>query len=156
MKTQILYGDRLGKQGELRLGCSAILFDEGRERVYMTQRTDNGMWCLPSGRVDPGESVEEAVLREFWEETGLRGRVTRFLGVYSDPNRLVIYPDGNKAHIVSLSFEVELVGGEAGLSDETTAYGFYTLEEIGQLDVLLGHVERIKDALKPEGVPFVK
>lgn len=156
MKTQILYGDRLGSQGEVRVGCSAILFDEEREKVFLTQRADNGMWCLPGGRVDPGESVEEAVLRELWEETGLRGRVTRFLGVYSDPNRLVIYPDGNKAHIVALSFEVEATGGEAGLSNETTDFGFFTLAEAGQMEIISNHLERILDALKAEGVPFVK
>lgn len=156
MKTQILYGDRLGSQGEVRVGCSAILFDEGREKVFLTRRADNGMWCLPGGRVDPGESVEEAVLRELWEETGLRGRVTRFLGVYSDPNRLVIYPDGNKAHIVALSFEVEATGGEAGLSNETTDFGFFTLAEAAQMEIISNHYERVLDALKAEGVPFVK
>jgi 8-oxo-dGTP pyrophosphatase MutT (NUDIX family) len=156
MKTQILHGDRLGSQGEVRVGCSALLFDERRERVFLTQRTDNGMWCLPGGRVDPGESVEEAVLRELLEETGLRGRVTRFLGVYSDPNRLVIYPDGNKAHIVALSFEVEVLGGEPGLSNETTAFGFFSLEQAAQMDIISNHHERILDALKAEGVPFVK
>lgn len=156
MKTQILYGDRLGRQGEVRLGCSAIFFDERREKVFLTRRTDNGMWCLPGGRVDPGESVEEAVLRELWEETGLRGRVTRFLGVYSDPNRLVIYPDGNKVHIVALSFEVEVTGGEPGLSNETTDFGFFTLAEAGQMEIISNHYERVLDALKEEGVPVVK
>jgi 8-oxo-dGTP pyrophosphatase MutT (NUDIX family) len=156
MKTQILHGDRLGSQGEVRVGCSALLFDERRERVFLTQRTDNGMWCLPGGRVDPGESVEEAVLRELLEETGLRGRVTRFLGVYSDPNRLVIYPDGNKAHIVALSFEVEVLGGEPGLSNETTAFGFFSLDEAAQMEIISNHHERILDALKAEGIPFVK
>ena len=156
MKTQILHGDRLGSQGEVRVGCSALLFDERRERVFLTQRADNGMWCLPGGRVDPGESVEEAVLRELWEETGLRGRVTRFLGVYSDPNRLVIYPDGNKAHIVALSFEVEVLGGEAGLSNETTAFGFFSLQDAAQMEMISNHHERILDALQAEGIPFVK
>ncbi len=156
MKTQILYGDRLGRQGEVRLGCSAIFFDERREKVFLTRRTDNGMWCLPGGRVDPGESVEEAVLRELWEETGLRGRVTRFLGVYSDPNRLVIYPDGNKVHIVALSFEVEVTGGEPGLSNETTDFGFFTLAEAAQMGIISNHFERVLDALKNEGVPVVK
>lgn len=156
MKTQILHGDRLGSQGEVRVGCSALLFDERRERVFLTQRADNGMWCLPGGRVDPGESVEEAVLRELWEETGLRGRVTRFLGVYSDPNRLVIYPDGNKAHIVALSFEVEVLDGQPSLSNETTAFGFFSLKQAAQMDIISNHHERILDALKAEGVPFVK
>ena len=82
--------------------------------------------------------------------------MTRFLGVYSDPNRLVIYPDGNKVHIIALSFEVEVTGGEPGLSNETTDFGFFTLAEAGQMEIISNHYERVLDALKDEGVPVVK
>jgi hypothetical protein len=73
-----------------------------------------------------------------------------------DPNRLVIYPDGNKAHIVALSFEVEVLDGQPGLSNETTAFGFFSLQEAAQMDIISNHHERILDALKAERVPFVK
>ena len=43
--TQVLFGPRLGKEGKLRVGCSATIFDEKREKVLLTQRTDNGRWC---------------------------------------------------------------------------------------------------------------
>jgi len=58
-QTQVLYGDRIAKQGKIRLGCSAAIFDV-QGRVLLTKRTDNGQWCLPSGGVEPGESVAEA------------------------------------------------------------------------------------------------
>ena len=88
--TQILYGDRIGRQGNIRLGCSAVLFDVNREKVLLTRRADNGRWCLPSGGVEPGESVTEACIRETLEETGLRVRVKRLTSVFSSPDRLVI------------------------------------------------------------------
>jgi 8-oxo-dGTP pyrophosphatase MutT (NUDIX family) len=69
--TQVLHGERLGKQGQLRLGCTGIIFDE-HKRVLLTRRTDNGQWCLPGGGMDAGESAAEACERELWEETGLR------------------------------------------------------------------------------------
>jgi len=59
-KTRVMFGERIAKEGTLRLGCSAIIFDEGREKVLLTRRTDNGQWCLPGGRVEAGESVSEA------------------------------------------------------------------------------------------------
>ena len=66
--TQIIYGDRVGKQGKIRVGCSAIIFnDEGR--FLLTRRSDNGQWCLPSGGLEPGESLEETCIREVFEET---------------------------------------------------------------------------------------
>jgi ADP-ribose pyrophosphatase YjhB (NUDIX family) len=144
--TQVLYGPRLGKQGKLRLGCSAAIFDEGG-RVLLTRRADNGQWCLPGGGVESGESAAEACEREVFEETGLRVRVRRLVGVYSHPDQLVIYPDGNKAFIVALHFTAEVVGGEPGLSNETTDFGYFTVEEVEGLEMLGRHKERLIDTL---------
>lgn len=146
-QTQVLYGERLGKQGELRIGCSAIIFDETRGKVLLTQRTDNGRWCLPGGRMESGESASETCEREVWEETGLKVRVKRLIGVYSNPNQLVIYPDGNKVFIVVLNFEAEVIEGELGLSNETTAIGYYSLQEMENMPMHGEHKSRVEDAL---------
>lgn len=145
--TQILYGDRFGKQGELRVGCSATIFDEKRQKVLLTQRTDNGRWCLPGGRMESGESAAEACEREVWEETGLRVRVKRLIGIYSDPDQLVIYPDGNKVFLVVLGFEVDIIDGVLGLSDETTDVGYFTLAEMESMPMHGNHKSRVEDAL---------
>jgi 8-oxo-dGTP pyrophosphatase MutT (NUDIX family) len=145
--TQVIYGPGLGKEGKLRVGCSAMIFDSKREKVLLTQRADNGRWCLPGGGMESGESVAQACEREVWEETGLRARVTRLVGVYSNPDQLVIYPDGNKAFFVVMSFEAEIMGGELGLSDETTAFGYFSLEEMESMPMHARHKERVEDAL---------
>jgi ADP-ribose pyrophosphatase YjhB (NUDIX family) len=153
--TQVLYGPRLGKQGKIRLGCSAAIFDE-RGRILLTRRTDNGQWCLPGGRMESGESAAEACEREVFEETGLNVRVTRLVGVYSHPDQLVVYPDGNKAHIVALHFEAEVISGEPGLSDETTDFGYFTLEELEGLEFIGRHKERIIDTMAKQSEAFIK
>ena len=144
--TQVLYGPRLAKEGKLRVGCSAAIFDEHR-RILLTRRADNGQWCLPGGGMESGESTAEACEREVFEETGLRVRVKRLVGVYSHSDQLVVYPDGNKAHIVALHFEAEVFSGELGLSDETIDFGYFTLEEMQDMEVLGRHKERILDTL---------
>ena len=153
--TQIIYGDRIGKQGKIRLGCSAAIFDE-RGRVLLTKRLDNGQWCLPSGGLEPGESAAEACEREVLEETGLSVVVKRLVGVYSHPNQLVIYPDGNKVQIVALHFEAEIIGGELGLSDETSDFGYFTMKEIEGLEMLDRHTERIIDTLARQSEAFIR
>lgn len=153
--TQIFYGERIARQGKLRLGCSAAIFD-AQGRVLLTKRTDNGQWCLPGGGVEAGESVAEACAREVLEETGLSVRVKRLVGVYSHPDQLAVYPDRNKAHFVVLHFEAEIVSGEPGLSDETTDYGYFTLEEVNGLDMLGRHKERILDTLANQKEAFVR
>lgn len=145
--TQVLYGERLGKEGQLRMGSSAVIFDETRTKALLTRRTDNGLWCIPGGAMEAGESAAEACIREVWEETGLHVAVKRLIGVYSDPNQLVVYPDGNKAHIVVMSFEVEVTGGELGLSNETTAAGFYSVQEMESMPMHGKHKQRVEDAL---------
>jgi ADP-ribose pyrophosphatase YjhB (NUDIX family) len=64
--TQVFYGPRLSKQGKIRLGCSAAIFDESG-RILLTRRADNGQWCLPGGRMESGESAAEACEREVFE-----------------------------------------------------------------------------------------
>jgi 8-oxo-dGTP pyrophosphatase MutT (NUDIX family) len=153
---RVLHGDRVGKSGRIRLGCSAVIFDESREKVFLTKRADNGLWCLPSGGVDPGESVEETIVREVREETGLAVRVLRLVGVYSDPNWLVVYEDKGPAQIVALSFETEITGGEPGLSEEVSDWGYFSPEEAGKLDLLSNHAIRIQDAFQGQVAAFVK
>jgi len=154
-KTHVLLGERIGREAKLRLGCSAVIFNEDK-KVLLTRRSDNGQWCLPGGAMEPGESVAEACAREVWEETGLRVEVLRLIGVYSDPHRVIIYPDGNKVHIVALSFEAKVTGGELGLSDETTEFGYFSLEEAAQMDIIGNHYGRVCDALLGETAALIK
>ena len=153
--TQILYGDRIGVQGKIRLGCSAAIFDE-QGRVLLTKRQDNGQWCLPSGGVEPGESVAEACEREVLEETGLSVSVKRLVGVYSHPDQLSVYSETDKFQIIALHFEAFITGGKLGLSDETTDYGYFTVEEIEKLDMLGRHKERILDTIVSQKEAFVR
>jgi ADP-ribose pyrophosphatase YjhB (NUDIX family) len=154
--AKIIEGERIGKLGQLALGCSATIFDPTRQKVLLTRRSDNGRWCLPGGRTESGESLSETCVRETLEETGLEVRIVRLLGVYSSPHRLVEYPDGNRYHIVALNFEAEPIGGTLTLSDETTDYGYFLWDEIKGMDVMETHVERLTDLFSGQPTPFVR
>ena len=145
--SQVLFGPRLGKEGQLRIGCCAVIFDKTREKVLLTQRTDNGRWCLPGGGMDAGESAAEACEREVFEETSLRVKAKRLIGVYSNPDQLEIFLDGNKVFMVVLSFEAEVLEGELSLSNETTAFGYFTLAEMESMPMHGQHKIKVEDAL---------
>lgn len=144
---RITQGERVGKHGTLRCGCSAVIFDERREKILMTRRSDNGRWCLPGGGMDAGENAEEACMRELWEETGLKVHVSRLVGVYTSPDFLIEYADGNRVQIIAMHFEAEVISGELGLSDETTEADYFTSTEIATMDVIETHRQRITDSL---------
>ena len=155
IKTKVKIGDHIARQGELRLGCCAVLLDPTQSSVLLTRRSDNGLWCLPGGRVDSGESVTESIIREVLEETSLLVRVVRLTGVYSDPNQLVIYPDGNKAHVVVLNFLVEYVSGEIHLSNETTDIRYFSLDQAVHMDLFHNHAQHLRDALSGKETTFI-
>ncbi len=97
--------------------------------------------------MEAGESVSEACQREVLEETGLAVRIVRLVGVYSNRDLLVEYPDGNQFQIVVLNFEAGVIGGELRLSKETTECGFYDWSEIQKMELLGHHKERIAETM---------
>lgn len=144
--ARIIVGDRIGKLGSLRVGCSAVIFDGSRMKILLTRRRDNAQWCLPSGGMHPGESASEACVREVEEETGLQVEPIRLIGIYTTPHELIEYPDGNRVQLVGLCFEVRVISGTLQLSDETSEYGYFAQNELSALDLLPNHTRRIKDA----------
>lgn len=144
--SQVLFGNRLGQQGQLRVGCCAVIFDSTRQKILLTQRTDNDRWCLPGGAMDSGESAVEACEREVFEETSLKVKAKRLIGVYSNPDQLVIYNDGAKVFMVVLSFEAEILSGELSLSNETKAFGYFSLHEMESMQMHGEHKLRAEDA----------
>lgn len=110
--------------------CAVILDDTGR--VLLQRRADNGLWVLPGGGVEVGESASQAIVREVREETGLLIQVRRLVGVYSNPEQTTItYPDGNTVAYVALCFECGVIeDGEPGpdAADGEAGEGGETLE----------------------------
>jgi 8-oxo-dGTP diphosphatase len=86
-----------------------------------------GMYALPGGFVDYGERVEDAVTREFEEETGLETRISRLVGVHSAPDR------DPRGHTVSIVFELEIIGGELRGGDDASEAELFNLEELPEL-----------------------
>jgi ADP-ribose pyrophosphatase YjhB (NUDIX family) len=60
--------------------------------------------------------------------------VVRLIGIYSTPHRVTSYADGHRWQTVSVTFLTARTGATLGLSDETTEVGFFSLEEIAQLE----------------------
>jgi ADP-ribose pyrophosphatase YjhB (NUDIX family) len=133
--VNIVKGSRVGKKGRLGVGCSASVFDKSGGKVLLVRRADDGTWAVPGGYMSPGESFSEACKREVLEETGFEVMINRLIGIYTSPNLLLEYPDGNKWQLVVLHFAAEFVSGELTPSHETTEFGFFSLAEISGLDM---------------------
>jgi diadenosine hexaphosphate hydrolase (ATP-forming) len=64
---------------------------DGHGRIALVRERDRPGWALPKGRVEPGETLEEAAVREVLEETGLRARITGYVGVHEGKRSFVHY-----------------------------------------------------------------
>jgi 8-oxo-dGTP diphosphatase len=85
---------------------SVALLDNGR--VLLVQEGKEfcrGLWSLPGGRVEQGESILDAVVREAREETGYEVRITAM-------TRVLRYTGQGGFHCVRFNFVGEIVGGE--------------------------------------------
>lgn len=153
---QWLEGNRIARDSRIALCACAVVFDPSHQKVLLTRRSDSGRWCLPGGHMEPGETVEEACIRECREETGLDVRVVRLIGIYSTPHRVIDYGLGNRQQIVAVTFETLAIGGALALSDETTEFGYFTADQIARMDVHEHHHERLADAFAHKTAPFVR
>jgi len=127
-----MYGsDVAGRDVSVRAGVGVIVRDaEGR--ILLEQRRDCGLWGLPGGRIEPGESIIDAATREVHEETGLTIRVTHLIGVYSEPDgRIVTYPDnGDVVQLVDVVLHAVATAGSLRPSHESFAVRFFHAEEL--------------------------
>ena len=98
---------------------TAIVAD-GQGRIALVKRKDNELWALPGGGMELGESIEQGAVREVKEETGLDVEVDGLVGVYTNPQHVMAYDDGEVRQQFSLCFTTKLLGGELQFDDEST------------------------------------
>ena len=120
----------------------------GSQLLFVRERSD-GLWALPGGWADPGESPVQAIEREISEEAGLTIRATRLLGVY-DPTRRGAPPYPFAYYklffacepVAALSPGVALTGGH-----EVTDVRFFPRDELPPLSLHRVLAGEIADAL---------
>ena len=99
-----------------------------------------GKWALPGGFVEYGERVEDTVVREIYEETGLKTKIRDFIGIYSDPNR------DPRGHTITVVYFLDIKGGELKSGDDASDVKFFDLKDLPELS--FDHDIIIKDILR--------
>jgi mutator protein MutT len=127
------------------MAVRAIILDE-HKRILILKRADKfafgNMWCLPGGKIDFGQTAEEAVAMEVEEETSLICRTCKFL----------FYMDGlplktGDNHYLTLYFACQ-ADGSIGLNEESSEYTWVRPEDMEKYEIAFGNDEAIRKYLK--------
>ncbi|RJQ55217.1 MAG: NUDIX domain-containing protein [Nitrospiraceae bacterium] len=128
-----MYGNTLiDPQTTVKAGVGVIILDD-EQRILLERRSDNGLWGLSGGAIDPGETILNAAIREVKEETNLVIKIIGIIGIYSDPadGRIVTYPDnGDVRHLVDVIFTAEIISGEMKKSHESIELRFFNPDSL--------------------------
>lgn len=103
-------------------GCDVFVTNE-RDELLLVKRSDNGLWALPGGCQELGESPTECAERECLEETGYIVEVTELLGVFSSTKYEYVHYPHKQVQFCHIFFAARLIGGEARTSEETSQIG---------------------------------
>lgn len=122
---------------------SAAIFLDGRFLLVRRGRAPaKGLYAFPGGRVEPGETLVEAVRREVEEETGARlGRVEHIVDL-----ELESEAEPRRIEFVLSVHRAEFAGGEVVAGDDADAVAWLTVEEMAALP-LAGSVLEIARAI---------
>ncbi|MFB7655229.1 MULTISPECIES: NUDIX domain-containing protein [unclassified Streptomyces] len=124
--------------------ASAVVTDDAG-RILLQRRVDNGMWALPGGAMNIGESLPECAVRETREETGLDVAVVGIVGTYSNPRHVFAYDDGEVRQEFSICFLARPVGGQLAVSSESTEVRWFDPSAVDDLPMVSGVRKRVDD-----------
>lgn len=132
---------------------SVVLDDHGR--IALVHRKDNGLWALPGGGMELGESIEDCAVREVKEETGLDVEITGLVGVYTNPHHVMKYDDGEVRQQFSLCYKTKLLGGELAFDSESTDIAWVERDAIAALPMHPSMKLRIDHFLEGRSEPYL-
>ena len=152
-RTDYFHDPSAPTPNSIKVAVSALIRDD-QGRILMIHRTDNDMYSIPGGGVEAGETVSEAVIREVKEETGIDVRVIDMVGVFSNPEHVIAYDDGEVRQEFSLCFIAEPTGGELRTSSESKDVRWVALEQLADLDIHPSIKLRISQGLGHRTGPY--
>jgi len=129
------------------LGVGALIFDQqwDQQRVLLVERGKpplDGLWSLPGGLVETGERLEDAMVREVFEETGLRVTADSIATVFER-----IMPDAAgrcEYHYVLIDFYCTVLGGDLRAGDDSRNVAWFDIASLASVDLTAGTRDAIE------------
>lgn len=149
------YNDPNAPKANNVLPSTTAVVTDAEGRIALVRRKDNDLWALPGGGMDLGESIEQTAVREVKEETGLDVEVTGLIGVYTNPNHVIAYDDGEVRQQFSLCYATKLLGGDLVFDEESTDISWVLVDDLDALSMHPSMRLRIQHYLESRPQPYL-
>lgn len=108
-----------------------IIYNEAENKILLEKRTDNGMWCVPGGAIELGETLEEALRREVKEETSLDIFNPRLFDVRANVH--MVYPNQDEVYYTDVVYLTTKYEGELKPDAESKELRWVPLDELPKI-----------------------
>ncbi|CBG72637.1 putative NUDIX hydrolase [Streptomyces scabiei 87.22] len=125
---------------------TAVVRDDAG-RLLLIHKTDNDLWALPGGGHDIGERIADTVVREVREETGIDVEIDNIVGLYTDPQHVLAYDNGEVRQQFSICFRAHPVSGSLRTSSESKEVRWIDPADLDGLDIHPSMMLRIRHGL---------
>ncbi len=95
----------------LQIPSVAAIIRSENGQILLVKAVNSDVWGLPAGAIDLGETPAEAVIREVFEETGLKISPTKITGVFGGREFRYEYPNGDQVEYLTVVFDCKIIGG---------------------------------------------
>lgn len=129
-----------------RLGANAVITWDGK--ILLEKRRDCDLWGLVGGGVKKGEHQDQAMVREIYEELGLKVKKEglKKLAVYGEPGRIAAYRDGSIWRMVIVVYGLQLrQQPQLKISEESRMLRFFSKEELKDIEIVVTHEDIVED-----------
>lgn len=147
MDTKFYFNDKSAPTPNAHpsIGCVAIIESDGK--FLLEHRADSDRWAFIGGKLENFETFEECIIREVKEETGLNSSHVTLWNTFSDPSRIIEYPNGIVKRTITIVFKVLVENlSEKKCSIESRSLELFSLQELLSLNLAETHVP-IRSAL---------
>ncbi len=114
-------------------------------KILLVKRSDDGLWAMPGGITDPGETLAETAVRELQEETGIDGNAVQLMGIFDSRH----WHSAKKIHFYHAVFLIDAPDKTSHPSNEVLDAGYFAANKLPPLSP--GHHLRVPFVLRQLG-----
>lgn len=131
----------------IRPAASAVIVND-KNQILLLHRRDNNKWAIPGGTLEYNESIEQCLIREIKEETNLDIEIIKVFKIYSDPEAIIAYLDGEIRREFNVVYLAKVLSNEVIIDEESSQFSWIDIEQVHLMPLSLSQKRRILDIQK--------